>query len=300
MTVLKNRKVEVLLMTKRTEKLILSVFEYCLRAAYIAMTEGILALEYLRLEKGLTDTGEILFHRKVDKFLAMMIGFTIDGAYSIEANQRLLQSLSRFSTRGTKTALTVASVCIDCIANGKKLEQIVAHVCTCVGIENASKYWDVCFEVQKQKSDNYEYTGLSEEQKARIAQTNIFFKMKEDECKRILEQKNNKLSKLHTKVPELNKHFTEVSLIYKPQGRSFDQTMYSISIPEISTWYYDKYKSPHFIGEIPVCSSMHAFWTEENWCYRDIKKLMHITDDIPNRLEKYLSIKTSMELKSEE
>lgn len=59
MTVLKNRKVEVLLMTKRTEKLILSVFEYCLRAAYIAMTEGILALEYLRLEKGLTDTGEI-------------------------------------------------------------------------------------------------------------------------------------------------------------------------------------------------------------------------------------------------
>ena len=46
-------------MTKRTEKLILSVFEYCLRAAYIAMTEGILALEYLRLEKGLTDTGKI-------------------------------------------------------------------------------------------------------------------------------------------------------------------------------------------------------------------------------------------------
>ena len=47
-------------MTKRTEKLILSVFEYCLRAAYIAMTEGILALEYLRLEKGLTDTAAIV------------------------------------------------------------------------------------------------------------------------------------------------------------------------------------------------------------------------------------------------
>ena len=287
-------------MTKKTEQFVLSVFEFCMKAAYRAQTEGILALEYLRCEKGLTDTDDFLFNRKVDKFLALMIGYTIDGAYSKETNQTLLKSLMKFSSKKTRIALKVASVCIDCIANGKKLEQIVAQVCISIGTDNDKKFWDVRFEVQKQKADNYEYTGLTEKQRARIVQTNVFLKMKEDECLKLLEQNNKKLSELQTKVPELKNQLTEVSLIYKPEGRSFDQRMISISIPEISNKYYEKPKGPFFIGDIPVCESMHAFWYEENWCYRDIKEFMHITDDIPNRLEKYLFIEYSMELKTEE
>lgn len=55
-------------MTKRTEKKALAVFEYCVKAAFHAKKEGVLALEELCLDKGITDKGEILFSRKVDKF----------------------------------------------------------------------------------------------------------------------------------------------------------------------------------------------------------------------------------------
>ena len=78
-------------MTKRTMKSALAVFEYCVKAFLRARKEGVLALEELCLDKGITDTGEILFSRKVDKFLAWMFRSIVDGNYSLEINQSYKQ-----------------------------------------------------------------------------------------------------------------------------------------------------------------------------------------------------------------
>ena len=76
-------------MTKRTMKSALAVFEYCVKAALLASKEGILALEELCLDKGITDTGEILFSRKADKFLAVMLRLIVDGCYTLDVNQSI-------------------------------------------------------------------------------------------------------------------------------------------------------------------------------------------------------------------
>ena len=55
-----------------------------------------------------------------------------------------------------------------------------------------------------------------------------------------------------------------------------------------------------FIGEIPVCYSMYDFWNHRYNCDRDIKKFMALTEDIPNNIEKYLSLKSTINLVDEE
>ena len=55
-----------------------------------------------------------------------------------------------------------------------------------------------------------------------------------------------------------------------------------------------------FIGEIPVCYSMYDFWNHRYNCDRDIKKFMALTEDIPNNIEKYLSLKSTIRLVDEE
>ena len=86
-------------MTKRTMKSALAVFEYCVKAALLASKEGILALEDLCLDKGITDTGEILFSRKADKFLAVMLRLIVDGCYTLDVNQSYLKKLSKYSRK---------------------------------------------------------------------------------------------------------------------------------------------------------------------------------------------------------
>ena len=282
-------------MTKRTEKLVLSIFEYCVKAALKSQKEGILALEELRLDKGLTDTGEILFTRKVDKFIDLMLAFILDGGYSLESNQNYVKSLSRFSSKRTKLGLNVASVSLDCIYNGTDLNKVVVKIGGYAGVEIQPELWEILRDLKAQDAKDYEYK-LTEEQKERIKQTNVFFRMKEDECNTILKQKNEKLSELHSRVPELKNQSAFVRLVYKPKGRSFDESMYSCSIPELDRYQFKRSKETFFLGEIPVCYSMYNFWYNHNNCDRDIKKFMALTDDIPKNLEKYLIIESAIEL----
>lgn len=286
-------------MTKRTEKLVLSVFEYFVKAALKSQKEGILVLEELRLDKGLSETGEILFNRKVDKFINWMLGLVLGGVYSQEANQDLLKSLSRFSSKRTKIGLNVASVCLDCIANGTDLNKLVVQICVYVGVENQPKLSELIRDLKAQTAKDFEYK-LTEEQKKRIVETNVFFKMKEDECNTILKQKNENLCELHLRVPEFKTQYACVRLVFKPKGRIFDEAMYSCGIPESNNYQFQRSKEIYFIGDIPVCYSMYGFWNSHNNCGRDIKKFMALTDDIPNNVEKYLLIQSSISLESEE
>lgn len=61
--------------------------------------EGVLALEELCLDKGITDKGEILFSREVDKFLAIMLRLIVDYGYTLDANQSYLKILCKYSSQ---------------------------------------------------------------------------------------------------------------------------------------------------------------------------------------------------------
>ena len=76
-------------MTKRTMKSALAVFEYCVKAALLASKEGVLVLEDLCHSRGINESGEILFSRKTDRFLAMMLRIIVDGCYTLDVNQSI-------------------------------------------------------------------------------------------------------------------------------------------------------------------------------------------------------------------
>ena len=277
----------------------LAVFEYCVKAALLARKEGILALEELCLNKGITDTGEILFSRKVDNFLAMMLRCIVDGCYTLDTSQSYLNKLSKYSSKKTKLLLNITSVCMDSIANGKDIKDIILALSPFIGIDNEYPFWDLFYKFKEQDAKDFDYK-LTEEQKKRIVETNVFFKMKEDECNTILKQKNENLCELHLRVPEFKNQYAYIRLVFKPKGRTFDEAMYSCAIPESNKYQFQRLKETYFIGDIPVCYSMYGFWNSHNNCGRDIKKFMALTDDIPNNVEKYLLIQSSISLESEE
>ena len=288
-------------MTKRTMKSALAVFEYCVKAALLASKEGILALEELCLEKGITDTGEILFSRKADKFLAVMLRLIVDGCYTLDVNQSYLKKLSKYSRKKNRMLLNIVSVFMDGIANGKDIKAIIVDIYPHIGFDNQRPFLDLYYQLREQAARDFEYK-LTEEQKERIKQTNVFFKMKEDECNILMKKKNEKLSELHLRVPEFKDQSVSVELIYKynPKDRNRAKSMYGCTIPETDTYYYKRFGEIQFIGEIPVCYSMYDFWNHRYNCDRDIKKFMALTEDIPNNIEKYLSLKSTINLVDEE
>lgn len=286
-------------MTKRTEKKALALFEYCVKAAFHAKKEGVLALEELCLDKGITDTGEILFSRKVDKFLTIMLRLIVDCGYSLDANQCYLKKLSKYSSKKNRMLLNIASVFMDYIANGKDIKDIIVGISPYIGVENQRPFWHLFNKLRDQNENDFEYK-LTEEQKERIKQINVFFQMKEDECKTLMKEKNEKLSELHLRVPEFKNQSVYVRLIYKPKDRNNQVTLYGCSIPETDSYFYKRFGEIQFIGEIPVCYSMYDFWSNFHNCNRDIKKFMTLTEDIPNNIEKNLSIKSIIKLMDEE
>lgn len=285
-------------MTKRTRKSALAVFEYCVKAALKAKKEGLLVLEELRLEKGLTDTGKFLFSKKVDKFLYSMVSIILEGGYSQEVNKNYAKSLSKYSYKKTKLLLNVSSTCMDCIANGKELNKLVVDIIPYIGVDNQKPFWDLFYELKAQDEKDFEYK-LTEEQKKRIVETNVFFKMKEDECNTLLKQKNEKLTELHSRVPELKKQVSSVQLEYKPTEYKYGLSMYMNSIPESDCYVSGNSRKIWFIGEIPVCYSTYRLWNDSCNVSHDIKKFMNLTDDIPNNIEKNLIIQSSIELLDE-
>lgn len=286
-------------MTKRTMKSALAVFEYCVKAALLAKREGILALEYLCLDKGITDTSEILFSRKVDKFLAWMLRSIVDGNYSLEVNQSYLKKLSKYSSRKTKLLLNVASVFMNSIANGKDIDDIIVDISPYIGVDNQNIFCDLFYRLKIQDAKDFEYK-LTEEQKKRIIETNVFFKMKEDECNTLLKEKSEKLTELHSRVPEFKYQTASVQLVYKPKDHNIGEIMYSCSIRKPDKQRSKNSRETLFIGEIPVCVSMNEFWDRQHTCSRDIEKFMALTDDIPNNIEQYLVIRSGIELSDED
>ena len=286
-------------MTKRTMKSALAVFEYCVKAFLRARKEGVLALEELCLDKGITDTGEILFSRKADKFLAWMLRSIVDGNYSLEINQSYKNSLSRYSSRKTKLLLNVASVFMDSIANGKDIDDIIVDISPYIGVDNQNIFCDLFYRLKIQDAKDFEYK-LTEEQKKRIIETNVFFKMKEDECNTLLKEKSEKLTELHSRVPEFKYQTASVQLVYKPKDHNIGVIMYSCSIRKPDKQRSKNSRETLFIGEIPVCVSMNEFWDRQHTCSRDIEKFMDLTDDIPNNIEKNLAIKSTIRLVDDE
>ena len=287
-------------MTKKTEKLILSIFDYCVMLLIQAQKQGILALEEHRYEKCLTDTGEVILTRKVDKFLYWMLVFMLDGGYTFEGNQKLLKKLSKYSSRRTKLALNVASICIEGIYKGISSEQLLCNVCTYADIENTQNFWDVREKQEKFYSRNYEDSHLSDEDKKRIEALDIFFKMKEEECNRILNKKYKEICQLKLKVPELTEETATVYLDYKPKGCKQDYTLYGSSIPEKRLFMVRGYDEPHFIGSIQVCHSTWQFYMNYLHMFHAQTLINKKADDIKNQLEKYLTIKTEITLTREE
>ena len=127
-------------MTKKTRNFLLSVFEYCIRAMFLAKNEGILALENLFHGCALTKTGKKLFDKKVDIFIARLLCFIVDAGYTTEGNQEFLKSISLWAGKKTKTALKIASTCMDYLANGNKIDAILLLVYAYVGEKNYEEF----------------------------------------------------------------------------------------------------------------------------------------------------------------
>ena len=134
-------------MTKKTEKLILSVYKYCLKITLGVKSKGISALEEYLYEQCLTESGEILFNKKVDKFLYWIMHFIAYDGYTTKANKNLLKSFSKMANHRTKLALNVASLCIDGMMNINNMDLIFIEVCSYVGVELYQKLWDIRIKV---------------------------------------------------------------------------------------------------------------------------------------------------------
>jgi hypothetical protein len=213
-------------------------------------------------------------------------------------NKHFLESTGRFCTKGTRLILNVASVSLNAVANGTHMVQLISQLGVYVGAEELTRFDEIRREVESRYTDDYELE-LTDEHKERINQINVFFKMKEDECLSVLQKKNEKLTELHARVPEFPQQQATVSLVYKPKGRSFDDQLFWEGIPESSRLYIRNRKEQHFIGELPVCESMWEFWHKCSGHGPDVDNFMKVTEDVPNNLEKYLTVVGTMDLMEE-
>ena len=274
-------------MTKKTEGFILSVYDFCLKLVLQAKREGILALEDYLYNQCLTDSGKFIFNRKIDQFLYWIVRFLVYDGYTSKTGQNLLKSFSKRASRRTKLALNVAFLCIDGLMNERKPDLIYIEVCSYLGVKLHQKLWNITIELQHRYENYNKGLILTDDQKLRLEEVNGFFKLKEEECKRLLLQKHKKLREIQKKLPEFKKA-TTIKLIY--HSGKFDFVLFEI---------LDPFRSPaqtRLICGISVCSTLYEFWKHYLICDYRIEKLMDKTDDIPNELAKNLEMKTEMQL----
>ena len=289
------------LMTKRTRKFLLSVFEFCFKEMQKAKREGILVLEDDCYGDRLTKKGEKIFNKKVDLFIDRLLRFIVDASYSTEGNLELLKSISRRSGKNTRTALKIASTCMDCLANGKNLNTVLMPVNAYVGEKNYMDFLELYLKLQREsewKDNKWKDNKLvlTEEEKKRIEEVNVYFKMKEAECVRLLKKRYEVVHKLHYNVLEFKEYYATVTLSYK-DNEDYFADMYWISSQKSDE--NNKSRTEYF-EEIPVCRSLSYFWRSYSGCGRDIKKFMYLTDDIPNRIENNFKITSVLCISDEE
>lgn len=278
-------------MTKKTEGFVLSVYDFCLKLVLQAKREGVLALEDYLYNQCLTESGKFIFNRKIDQFLYWIIYFTVYSGcyYTSKTGQNLLKSFSKRASRRTKLALNVAFLCIDGLMNDRRTDSIYIEVCSYLGVKLHQKLSNITIELQHWYENYDKELILTDDQKLRIEEVNGFFKLKEEECKRLLMQKHKKLSEIQKKLPGF-KNATTVKLIYHSYGGKLDFVLFEI---------LDPFRSPaesYLICGISVCCTLYEFWKHYLICDYRIERLMDITDDIPNELAKNLEIKTEMQL----
>jgi len=171
--------------------------------------------------------------------------------------------------------------------NERKPDLIYIEVCSYLGVKLHQKLWNITIELQHRYENYNKGLILTDDQKLRLEEVNGFFKLKEEECKRLLLQKHKKLREIQKKLPEFKKA-TTIKLIY--HSGKFDFVLFEILNP---------FRSPaqtRFICGISVCSTLYEFWKQYLICDYRIEKLMDKTDDISNELAKNLEMKTEMQL----
>ena len=278
-------------MTKKTRNFLLTVFEYCLKEMCLAKREGVLALEVDCYSDSLTGNGKIIFNKKVDVFISRLLRFIVDAWYSTEGNLELLKYMSRWTSKKTKTALQIASTCMDYLANGKKPNTVLLPIGAYVGKKNNEDFIDLYKKVESGNEKLSQKLVLTADQRKRIEEVNVYFKMKEAECELLFKKKYEEVYAFHARVPELKKYYAIVHLLYVRDKAIEDTPIFTITSLE-STAKRDS--GSFFIEELPVCYSLLFFWNSCFCCDRNIKEFMNITDDIPNKLEKFLDIDYGM------
>ena len=280
-------------MTNRTRKFLLSVFEYCIKAMLLAKNEGHLALENLCFGDTLTKSGDYLFNKKVDIFISRLLRFIVDGWYTTEGNQELLKSMSRKASSKTKTALKISSTCMDCLATGKEMNAIHLYVYAYVGRKNYYEFLDLYEKLKNESERRHQKLVLTAEERKRIEDVNVYFKMKEAECELLLKKKYEEVCDLHARVPELNEYNAFISLCYRFES-NYPESFFILKSISSRSSINDQFED--FIEDIPVCNSLFSFWNHRYGCCSDIQKFLYITDDIQNRLEKFLFIENRITL----
>ncbi len=141
---------------------------------------------------------------------------------------------------------------------------------------------------------------LTKAQKNLVQQLDVYFKMKEAECEKVLNKNYEEIKGLQKNLPEMENRASIVSLFYSnyrlfhkairegyPQmGRRVDGLRQYID-PENKDDHY-------FIGDMPVCFSLYKFYLR--FCRRDMNLLAELAEDIPQRLENILTIEQEVRL----
>ena len=258
---------------------------------FLAKREGVLALEVDCYSDSLTGNGKIIFNKKVDVFISRLLRFIVDAWYSTEGNLELLKYMSRWTSKKTKTALQIASTCMDYLANGKKPNTVLLPIGAYVGKKNYKDFIDIYKKGESENEKLSQKLVLTADQRKRIEEVNVYFKMKEAECELLLKKKYEEVCALHARVPELKKYYAIVHFLYVRYKANEDIPIFTITSLESTA---KKDSKSYFIEELPVCYSLWFFWNSCSFYDCNIQRFMTITDDIPNKIEKFLDIDYGM------
>lgn len=150
--------------------------------------------------------------------------------------------------------------------------------------------------------DGYVKKTLSKGQKNMILELDVYFKMKEAECEKLLNMNYEEIKDLQKKLSRMKNAVSIVSLYFR-NYRLFHKTLpvefpHKVSHVEGLRQYIesDIKESHRFIDDLPVCYALYKFWIR--CCRCDINVLADFVQDILGRLEAALVIEQEVRLSS--
>lgn len=143
---------------------------------------------------------------------------------------------------------------------------------------------------------------LTKAQKNMVQQLDVYFKMKEAECEKVLNKNYEEIKGLQKKLSRMKNAVSIVSLYFR-NYRLFHKTLpeefpHKVSHVEGLRQYIesDIKESHRFIDDFPVCYALYKFWIR--CCRCDINVLADFVQNIPGRLEDALIIEQEVRLSS--